>query len=1180
MWEANRRWSGERKLVVELEGHGREEVLEEVDVTRTVAWFTTTYPVKLEAESEEVWGALKEIMEELRGIPRKGIGYGVLRYLSRDEEVERKLRVRGKAGVRFNYLGQVDQVLKEEGMFRVAGEGSGGSQAKENRMSVGIDVSGMVVDGGLRMEWVYSEGEKEAERMKELADHYMEALEELIEHCRSEGAGGYTPSDFPLAKLDQRTLDRVIGTGEEVEDIYRLSPMQQGLLFHSVYEGEGETYYEQMSCRIEGELNVEAFKRAWQEVVDRHAILRTSFVWEGVKEAVQVVQKGLRLEFREEDWRGETAEEQRRKLEELLRKEREGGFDLSKAPLMKMGLMRVSGDGYYFVWGNHHILFDGWCRELIIGEVFRKYEGEREGREVELERVRPYRDYIGWLGEQDLSGAEKYWREELRGMEGPTELGIERRGGRREEGEYEEKNLRMSEETSRGLEEAAKKWQVTMNTVVEGAWGVVMSRYSGQEEVVFGVTVSGRGGGLRGMEGMVGLFINTLPVRMEIRGEERVQELMRKVQEKQSKVLEYEYSPLMEVQGWSEVPKGIPLFETIYVFQNYPVDAGISRNAGAELRIGEVIEFSKNNYGITVRGIPGKRLTLNVVYDRGRYESGNAERLLRHLERVLEGMVEKEDGLVREVELISKAEREEMLVGWNQTGADYRRDRCVHELIEQQVEFTPDAVAIVYEDEQLTYKQLNSRANRVAHSLREIGVGVEVKVGLCVERSLDMLIGLLGILKAGGAYLPIDTGYPEERIRYMLNDSGAKAVLVQEKFKKLSDDVGPRIVRVEQAEKEVKNANGENPKIRVDQENLAYVIYTSGSTGQPKGCEVSHRNVMRLFSATAPQFNFDRNDVWTLFHSHTFDFSVWEIWGALAYGGRLIVVPQAVTRSMEKFHELLCEQQVTVLNQTPKTFQQLSLIDKKGDHKASALNWVIFGGDALDFTSLQPWFERYGDERPRLVNMYGITETTVHVTRYEIDREDSAEPSSRIGRQLPDLRMYLFDRFLDPTPICAAGELFIGGAGVARGYLNRADLTADRFTPDQFSEQPGARLYRTGDLARYPGDAETEYLGRLDHQVKIRGYRIELGEIAAALSDYDTIEQAVVVAREDEPGMRRLVGYYVANGLVDGGALREYLLAKLPDYMAPGAFVQLDEMPLTINGKLDRRALPDRKSVV
>src|SRR5436853_5824745 len=426
--------------------------------------------------------------------------------------------------------------------------------------------------------------------------------------------------------------------------------MQQGLLFHSVYEGEGGTYYEQMSCRIEGELNVEAFKRAWQEVVDRHTILRTSCVWEGVKEAVQVVQKGLRLEIREEDWRGETAEEQRRKLEELLRKEREGGFDLSKAPLMKMGLMRVSGDGYYFVWGNHHILFDGWCRELIIGEVFRKYEGEREGREVELERVRPYRDYIGWLGEQDLSGAEKYWREEVRGMEGPTELGIERRGGRREEGEYEEKNLRMSEETSRGLEEAAKKWQVTMNTVVEGAWGVVMSRYSGQEEVVFGVTVSGRGGGLRGMEGMVGLFINTLPVRMEIRGEERVQELMRRVQEKQSKVLKYETSPLTQVQGWSEVPRGVPLFKVVFMFQNYPAESGISERAGSSLRISETQRWSRNNYELAIRSIPGKELHLTTIYDGGRFEAANAERLLRHLKRVLEGVVENETARVTELQ--------------------------------------------------------------------------------------------------------------------------------------------------------------------------------------------------------------------------------------------------------------------------------------------------------------------------------------------------------------------------------------------------------------------------------------------------------------------------------------------------------------------------------------------------
>ncbi len=498
----------------------------------------------------------------------------------------------------------------------------------------------------------------------------------------------------------------------------------------------------------------------------------------------------------------------------------------------------------------------------------------------------------------------------------------------------------------------------------------------------------------------------------------------------------------------------------------------------------------------------------------------------------------------------------------------------MHELFEQQVEQTPDAVTVVYEGEQLTYEELNRRANQLAHHLQKLGVGPEVKVGLCVERSLEMIVGLLGVMKAGGVYVPIDPGYPEERIRYMLSDSGAKAVLVQEKFKGLVGEVRAKVVELEQTAEEVEEENGKNIDVEVSGENLAYVIYTSGSSGQPKGCEVNHRNIARLFKATESLFKFNEGDVWTLFHSYTFDFSVWEIWGALAYGGRLIVVPEGVTRALDKFHELLREQEVTVLNQTPLAFRHLLQVDKDIDGATSALRWVIFGGDTLDFTSLRPWFERYGDERPKLVNMYGITETTVHVTHYEIRQEDTEAPTSRIGRQLPDLRLYILDRNLDPTPIGIAGELFVGGEGVARGYLNRGEVTADRFIPDPFSQEPGARLYRTGDLARYIAAGVAEYLGRIDHQVKIRGYRIELGEIEAAINEHPSVEQVIVVAREDEPGEKRLVGYVVGREDVSSKELREYLRERLPDYMVPGAIVQMNEMPLTANGKLDRRALP------
>src|SRR5262245_15355821 len=407
---------------------------------------------------------------------------------------------------------------------------------------------------------------------------------------------------------------------QKIESIYPLSAMQQGLLFHSLYEPGTGTYYEQMSCRIEGGVKVEAFKRAWQSVVDRHAILRTSFLWEGLKEPVQIVQQGVELVFREEDWRGCTLDEQSRKLEELLQEERTQGCDLTKAPLMKLGLARVAEDAYYFIWGNHHILFDGWCRELIIGEVFKLYEGYSRGLKVKMERVRPYQDYITWLREQNIKKAEEFWREELRGIEGPTEMGIERSDGK-EKGEYSQKNVLVSEEMSRRLEEVARKWQVTLNTVVEGAWAVVMSRYSGQQEVVFGATVSGRSGGLKGIEGMVGLFINMLPVRVEVREDERVKDLMSRLHERQSKILEYEYSPLTEVQGWSEVPRGAPLFRVAFIFQNYPLDAGIRERSSSSLRASEIQRFSRNNYELAIRAISEKELLLNAIYKGGLFEA-------------------------------------------------------------------------------------------------------------------------------------------------------------------------------------------------------------------------------------------------------------------------------------------------------------------------------------------------------------------------------------------------------------------------------------------------------------------------------------------------------------------------------------------------------------------------------
>jgi amino acid adenylation domain-containing protein/non-ribosomal peptide synthase protein (TIGR01720 family) len=1178
LWEANRRWKGERSLGVELEGHGREEIFAAVDLSRTVGWFTSIYPVKLEAKSERIGEALKEIKELLRAIPKRGIGYGVLKHLSRDEEVVRKLSGGTNADLRFNYLGQFDQVFKAEGVFKPAQESSGPSQAAENRMTWALDVSGMVAGGRLRMDWVYRKSSHSQERVAELADHYMEALEELMAHCRSEEAGGYTPSDFPLAKLDQPALERVIEVGLKVEDIYPLSPMQQGLLFHSLYEAGTGTYYEQMSCRIDGDLKVEDFKRAWQAVVDRHSILRTSFIWEGLKEPVQVVHQELKLKFREEDWRGDAPAEHSRKLEELLKEEQEQGFELIKVPLMKLGLARVAEDAYYFIWGNHHILFDGWCRGVIIEEVFKFYEGYSRGREVEIERVRPYRDYIAWLGEQNLSAAEEFWRAELRGIEGQTELGIERSGGRGQ-GEYGEKNARISEETSRRLEEVAKKWQVTLNTLVQGAWAVVMSRYSRQREVVFGATVSGRGGGMKGIEGMVGLFINTLPVRVAVREEEQVRGLMRRLHERQSRALEYEYSPLMEVQTWSEAPRGVPLFETIHIFQNYPLDGGIREHAGFGFRVTETRYFEKNNYALALHTAPAKELFLSLQYDDGRYETSSIERLLSHLKRLLEGMEANEQIRVMDLSMMSEKERQEVIAEWNQTATKYPNDRCAHELFEQQVEATPEAVAVIYEGEHITYEGLNRRSNQVGHYLRRLRIAPESVVAIAANRGPGFLISILAIFKAGGCYLPLDPALPLARLKDSLIRSKTRLILsTRESAADIEDIIGksgcgvPIEVIEDLLERE---HNDQNLPPRNNAQNLAYLIYTSGSTGIAKGAMIEQSGMINHLFAKISDLDLTGRDIIAQTASQLFDISVWQFLSSLLVGGRVVIVKDVEAQDPIGLIRVLQEQGMSIAEVVPSLLQALfaELTNTGAKNSLPALRWMLVTGEAFPSELCRRWLNAF--PQIQVMNAYGPTECSDDVTHYSANRPSAWNTANvALGKAIANTQIYILSEMLSPVPPGVGGEIYVGGVGVGRGYLDDPLKTSQGFVPDPFSDSIGSRLYRTGDIGRHHEEGDVEYLGRVDHQVKIRGYRIELGDIEAAINEYAFVDQAVVLAREDEPGEKRLVGYVVSRRQICGKELRAYLQERLPDYMAPAAFVQLEKLPLTANGKIDRRSLP------
>ncbi|MBB1062176.1 non-ribosomal peptide synthetase, partial [Marilutibacter spongiae] len=824
-------------------------------------------------------------------------------------------------------------------------------------------------------------------------------------------------------------------------------------------------------------------------------------------------------------------------------------------------------------WTQHHILLDGWCLPLVYRDVMRLYYASMEGREAALPAPVPYERYIGWLQSREEAQARAHWRAVLGDVEAPTPLAIDRLGG---DGEgYREQVLVLGAGPTQALQALAKSRHTTVNTLVQWAWGYVLHRYSGEGSVVFGATISGRTAPVAGIEEMVGLFINTIPVRVDYAASEPLEAGIARLHREFQQGNEHGYLSLPEIQRQSGVAPGTALFDSILAFENYPLDAMSdlgSVDESTRIRMEATGNDEQTNYALTLNVMLGEALEVKAGFRAERLAAAAVVQVLRHLGRVLEQL----PAAVGEGARIDLVDEDEAggLLAQGRVRRHHRDLPRVHERFQAQARAHPDAIALAHGDERMSYGELNRRANRVAHRLRRSGVGADDRVGLCVERGFEMLIGVIGILKAGAGYVPLDPAYPAERLAFMLQDCRPKAVLTQAGLLAsgvLPDTGATEVVSLDDAGL-AGEADTDPADVRVDDASLAYVIYTSGSTGKPKGVMVEHRQLNRLFASTRETFGFDHEDVWTLFHSFAFDFSVWEMWGALLHGGRLVIVPAPLARDPEGMWGLLEREGVTVLNQTPSAFRALQAAQPPDtSHRLRA---VVFGGEALELSSLLPWFERNGDAT-RMVNMYGITETTVHVTCREIDMEDARRArGSLIGQPLDDLALYVLDESMRPCPLGVRGELYVGGDGVARGYLDREALTAERFVEATSFE--GGRLYRTGDLARWLPGGELEYLGRNDFQVKIRGYRIELGEVEARLAACEGVRESVVLALDDPSGGKRLVAYVVMDG-VDGrgvASLREAMSRDLAAHMLPSAFVELQAMPLTPNGKLDRKALP------
>jgi amino acid adenylation domain-containing protein len=942
-----------------------------------------------------------------------------------------------------------------------------------------------------------------------------------------------------------------------IENIYPLSPMQQGMLFHTLYAAEPGMYFVQIGWTLRGNLDVAAFVRAWEEVVARHAILRTGFAWERLERPVQIVRKQVKLPLTELDLRDLSADEQAARVAAFTEEDRRRGFDLAKAPLLRIALLRLADDAYRFVWSRHHILLDGWSTPLLVKEVFALYEACSQGNELRLDRPRPYGEYIGWLGKQDPAQTEAFWRKQLAGFHAPTPLVVDRPPVPGEgEGGFEEQQLALSDESSAALQAFARRHQLTLSTMVQAAWALLLSRYSGEPDVLFGGTVSGRSAPVPGIDRMVGLFINTLAVRVKTPPDAKVIDWLTTLQAQQAELREHEHAPLVEVQRWSDVARGTPLFESLVVFENYPVEEAL-RQGSRGLTVGDARTVEHSNVPITLLAVFRKSLVLRLAYDRRRFAAATITRMLGHLRALVEGLVQRPDQALQALPILGAEERRTLLVDWNDTALPIPEGVALHQLFEQQVDRDPEAIALHAGHEQITYRRLDAWSNALAHRLRARGVKPGDLVGVSVHRSSALVAALLGILKAGGAYVPLDPAYPKQRLAQIIDQSRVAFIVVDEAARAMLLDHTAELVAVDAPPSKDVVARVDGGATAND---LAYVLFTSGSTGTPKGVAIEHRSAVALVVWALAVFTKEELAGVLFSTSISFDLSVFEVFVTLAVGGKLIIATNAL-----ELPALPAANDVTLINTVPSAMAEL--LRARG--VPASVRTVCLAGEPLPAILAAAVYAEPTIER--LYNLYGPTEDTTYSTFMQARRDGSAPT---IGRPIANGTAYILGPGLEPVPIGVVGEIYLGGAGLARGYLHQPEMTAERFVPSPFV--PGARLYRTGDVGRFRDDGEMEYAGRIDHQIKLRGFRIELGEIEAVLRKLTDVRDVIVMAREDEPGDKRLVAYLVlaAGSSLGASELRAAVREKLPEYMVPAAFVLLEALPLTANGKVDRRSLP------